>query len=198
MHAWERSTAGRVRVSSHGANAGCMKLACGPAVAGSGCLAALRGLPRIVNRAEEPHDSRRALLERARGDGASGWSESAVPPRACARAAASDTERDKTAGSCSGRPSHGISCDLRWNGERSATRDLWLTSTAGAGEARDQRCIHSATKSGRSVDTFDSNRGARFSRNARTPSAPSCWLRCHIASESMRCASSGCDCAPLR
>ena len=57
---------------------------------------------------------------------------------------------------------------------------------------------HSATKSGRSVDTRDLNCGGRFSRNARTPSAPSPWLRCHIASESTRCASSGWLAATLR
>jgi hypothetical protein len=54
------------------------------------------GLTRIVNRAEEPHDSRRALLERVLGDGASGWSERALPPHTCARAAAFDTERRST------------------------------------------------------------------------------------------------------
>ena len=36
-----------------------------------------RGLTRFVNRAEESHDSRRPLLERAFGDGASVGSESA-------------------------------------------------------------------------------------------------------------------------
>ena len=156
------------------------------------------GLPRIVNRAEEPHDSRRALLERARCDGASGWSESAVPPRACVRAAASDTERGKTTGPRSGRPSHAITatCAGMARGIPHATCGRPLPQERG--EARTQRFIHSATKSGRSVDTFDVNCGVRFSRNARTPSAPSCWLRCHMASESTRCASSGCDCAPLR
>ena len=54
---------------------------------------ALRGLARIVNRAEDPHDSRRTLLERARCDGVSEATESAVPPRTCVRAAALDTER---------------------------------------------------------------------------------------------------------
>jgi hypothetical protein len=44
-----------------------------------------------VNRAEEPHDSRRPLLERVFGDGASVWSDGVWPPHTNARAAALDT-----------------------------------------------------------------------------------------------------------